>query len=415
MKQILFLFFIVCSFHTKAVKKRVLFLGNSYTYVNDLPNTLKNISDSFGDSIIVDNYTVGGYTLNLLSNDANTMLKIKQGNWDYIIIQAQSQEPSFDPMQVATDTYPYAKKLCDSIKQYNNCGEIVFYMTWGRKNGDASNCAFYPPVCTYNGMQQRLRESYLEMCDSNEATCAPVGVAWKKVRDTNPLIELYQTDESHPSIHGTYLAACVFYSTIFHKYTTGSSFISTGITTLDAGVLQLIASNTVMDSIETWQQFGHLPKSSYLSTNIFNTYTFTNTTLRGNSYLWEFGDGTTSTMQHPTHTYNSSGNYFAKLISTSTTCKKDSTTHSLFVSVGVKDVEKRTEKISCINNVLILQQLKESCLCTITNMEGKIVFVKKILSKNDTIQLTDIPKGMYQYTVQYQQRNEKFGSKFMIQ
>jgi hypothetical protein len=83
-------------------------------------------------------------------------------------------------------------------------------MTWGRENGDQDNCANYTPLCTYDGMQQRLRESYVQMADDNNAIVVPVGMAWKYVRDNYPEIDLYQSDESHPSVEGTYLAACTF-------------------------------------------------------------------------------------------------------------------------------------------------------------------------------------------------------------
>jgi len=61
-------------------------------------------------------------------------------------------------------------------------------MTWGRKNGDAGNGAFHPPICTYEGMQQKLRERYMQMTTDNNANTSPAGVAWKTVRDSFPLI-----------------------------------------------------------------------------------------------------------------------------------------------------------------------------------------------------------------------------------
>jgi hypothetical protein len=415
MNKLLFLLVFIFTPSLYAAPKRVLFLGNSYTYFNDLPNMFKSISESLQDSVTVDSYAPGGYTLNAMSNDVNAMNKIKLGNWDFIVIQAQSQEPSFSPAQVATGTYPFAKKLCDSIKAYNNCGEILFFMTWGRKNGDASNCGSYPPVCTYAGMQQRLRESYLEMCDSNDATCVPVGVAWKNVRDTNPSIELYNPDESHPSLQGTFLAASVFYTSIFKKYTTLSSYLPAGITNSDGFTLQTIAGSTVIDSIENWQQYGHLPKSSFTKTNSGNTYTFTNTTLRGNTYLWNFGDGNTSILQNPVHTYTASGNYFVKLKSTSTSCKTDSSTHSIFLTVGVTDVEKRDEKIVCINKQLHLSNFKGNYTLLIRTMEGNTVLEKTLLQHNNKIDISHIANGIYTFTIQYQQGNDTFGSKFLIQ
>jgi hypothetical protein len=231
--------------------KKVLFLGNSYTYVNDLPAMIKNIAQSFGNDITYDQNTPGGHTFQNHSTNTQSLNKIKLQNWDYVVLQAQSQEPSFSPTQVAAQTKPYAVILNDSIKANNICTETMFFMTWGRKNGDAQNCPFYTPICTYEGMQQRLRESYLEMTLENDASCAPVGMAWKKLRETDPNIELYSSDESHPSVAGTYLAACVFYSSIFHQSSIGSTFTSS-LDSASAYLIQSIASSTVLDSLDVW-------------------------------------------------------------------------------------------------------------------------------------------------------------------
>lgn len=232
--------------------KKVLFIGNSYTYYNNLPLLIQNLATANGDVLIKDENTPGGTSFNWHSTNANTLSKIKAKDWDYVVMQDQSQIPSFSPGQVATDSKPYAKILCDSIKANNACTKAMFYMTWGREYGDASNCGAYPPICTYDGMQQRLRESYLEMTTENEAECAPVGMAWKKVREDFPVINLYAGDSSHPSLEGSYLAACVIYTSMFHKSTVGVSFIST-LDSTTAFRLQTIASATVLDSLDVWQ------------------------------------------------------------------------------------------------------------------------------------------------------------------
>ena len=54
---------------------------------------------------------------------------IKQGSWDFVIIQEQSQKPSFPDAQVASDVFPYAQQLNDTIEKYNPCGETAFFMT----------------------------------------------------------------------------------------------------------------------------------------------------------------------------------------------------------------------------------------------------------------------------------------------
>ena len=248
---ILFLFFLL-SFSKAQVSKRVLFLGNSYTYVNNLPNLIDQLAISAGNDLIYDSNTPGGYTFQGHSTNATSLNKIASNQWDYVVLQEQSQIPSFPPSQVATDCYPYAAILNDSILSNNPCTEPLFYMTWGRKNGDASNCAFYPPLCTYAGMQDRLKTSYMELATNNNASVAPVGVAWEMVRNLYPSIELYSPDESHPSLAGSYLAACVFYSSIFRETSLGLSYTA-GLDSLSVYRLQDIASSTVLDSLSWWQ------------------------------------------------------------------------------------------------------------------------------------------------------------------
>ena len=175
--------------------KDVLFVGNSYTYGNNLPDLVKQIALSFGDTLIHDSSTPGGATFNVHSTNAQTLSKINQQQWDYVVLQAQSQEPSFPPTQVANDTYPYAKILVDSIEGHFSCTEPLFFMTWGRKYGDQQNCQFNPPICTYSGMQQRLTESYLEMTIDNNASCAPVGMAWKASITIDSTLNLYASDK----------------------------------------------------------------------------------------------------------------------------------------------------------------------------------------------------------------------------
>ncbi|MGB1248726.1 MAG: hypothetical protein ACPG4Z_07555, partial [Chitinophagales bacterium] len=136
-----------------------LFLGNSYTGVNQLYNLVDSVANHNGDDLIHDRNTPGGYTFEGHSINTTSLNKITAQDWDFVILQEQSQKPSFPPAQVDAETKPYAVVLNDSIKANNPCTEALFYMTWGRENGDQNNCPNYEPLCTYEGMQQRLRES----------------------------------------------------------------------------------------------------------------------------------------------------------------------------------------------------------------------------------------------------------------
>jgi len=228
------------------IEKQALFIGNSYTYMNGLPELINQIAISKGNSLIYESHTPGGSTLMQHASNSNVQSLLNATEWDYVILQEQSQNPSFPPYQVASQVYPYAEILCEEIREANPCTEPIFFMTWGRENGDSQNCANYPPICTYEGMQDRLAESYTEMAQNNESLLAPVGIAWKDIRDQHPEINLYSSDGSHPSIQGSYLAACIFYTILFDDSAT-NNYTPTNLNINEAQLIQTFANNAIND------------------------------------------------------------------------------------------------------------------------------------------------------------------------
>jgi len=257
----LLILLVICYINTFAQAKKkinVLFLGNSYTYVNNLPQLIKDIANANGDTLLYDSNCIGGYTFENHFNDVTSCAKIKAQAWNFVVLQAQSQEPSFSPGQVAAQTLPFAIKLDSLVKRANLCAQSVFFETWGRKNGDASNCAAYPPLCSYVGMQDRLRASYKLFADTTHTLMSPVGEAWRKSITNKPSLELYSTDESHPVIEGSYLAACVFYEVLFRKSVVANSYTA-GLTATNVAFLQQVAHSVVNDSLLVWNIGKYIP------------------------------------------------------------------------------------------------------------------------------------------------------------
>lgn len=330
MKKCIYILGIIIVSHAfvSAQTKKVLFLGNSYTFANNLPEKVSLLASSFGDSVYFDSSTPGGYKLMDHVTNPTTLAKINAEDWDFVVIQAQSQEPAKHPTQLATEVLPYATQLNELIKSNNSCTETVFYMTWGRKYGDAYNCATWPPVCTFLGMQERLMSGYMTMAEENNSTVAPVGLSWKHAMDNDPdsLINLYSGDNSHPSLSGSYLTACVMYATLFQKSPFGSDYFA-GLSELDALFLQQMANDVVLNQDynftfsdpytninydlgwESWFDLGNITVPGFSYTGNEATYNFFDNSLNADSYLWDFGDGGTSVLQNPSHTYTGSGNY----------------------------------------------------------------------------------------------------------
>ena len=396
MRKYLFLLIVVIATNLSIAQttKKVLFLGNSYIYVNDLPTLISNLATSSGDILIKDQNTPGGYTMEGHSTNTTSLSKISSDNWDFVVIQDQSQRPSFPPSQVETEVFPYAKILNDSVVANDTCSETLFFMTWGRQNGDQDNCQYYTPLCTYEGMQQRLRESYLQMGVDNFASVAPVGMAWKKARElTNDTINLYSSDESHPSIYGSYLAACVFYASIFDKSPVGNTFHST-LPESSALLLQNIANDVIFDSSYVWN-FQTANFGSQLIADYTLSFTGTENT---DTDFWDFGDGTASTDHNPTHIFPNVGTFNVQHIITNN-CTSDTIT--LEVNSGViLDINNIETDFNIYPNptkdYLIIEQ-NNSLISdiSITDMNGRIVYLQFISKGNTQINISHLDKGIY--------------------
>jgi PKD repeat protein len=314
----------------------VLFIGNSYLSVNNLPAMVGDLSNSLGDHMLIDSKMNGGYTFQSHSNDAVTYTKIHAKPWDYVVLQGQSQEPSFPYSQVNTQTLPYAMKLADSVYASNSCSQVNYYMTWGREVGDPQ----WDSINTFNKMNDRLRNAYLRIADSTDASVSPVGVAWKYVRDNYPNINLYAGDGSHPSLEGSYLAACTFYSSLFQKSSVGASYTA-GLDPQTCTILQQAASSIVLDSIPTWELIHHdsLLQATFIAGINQYEVLFSATTNAPSNLVWDFGDGSPVGFGlNPSHTY-APGTYTVTLYA-SGTCGIDTVQQQVTVNtVSLDDIK----------------------------------------------------------------------------
>lgn len=318
-KLVLFSFMIISSIcFAQEDTLRVLFLGNSYTSVNNLPEVVKNLSDANNKILLTELNTPGGYTLEQHSSNESSLLKIKKGHWDFVVLQEQSQIPTI-AFHKENSMYPAAHRLNDSIKKYNPCATTLFYMTWGRKYGgqqcDDAGIYCSPDFADFTHMQDSLETAYWEITNELNAQIAPVGIAWKKAITENDLI-LHSSDNSHPNYSGTYLAACVFYSTIWNTNNYENSYIG-NLNEETAQLLQNIADSIVFHSSNHWNLNINQVQSDF-SFEVFNdSVQFNNLSqcILPMEYDWDFDDGENSSLENPSHIYGSSHTYQVQLIS----------------------------------------------------------------------------------------------------
>lgn len=211
--------------------RRILLVGNSHTYENNGVNThLQALIDAAHPewNVSVSACTNGGYTLENHYNDPTTLSTISTGNWDLVILQEQSSRPMQSPQLF----YDYATLLNTVISQ---SGALTgFYMTWAWRN----NPEMYVPT----------RDAYNYIGAYLDALVAPAGTAFYNASLNHESPDLYNTDNYHPSIYGTYLVACTMLAEIWNVNPVGNAYRPTAIDAASALFLQQIAWDTVQNT-----------------------------------------------------------------------------------------------------------------------------------------------------------------------
>lgn len=392
---IFFILFSVPGFGQQS--KSVLFIGNSYTASNNLPLLISQMANSTGDNLRYSSQTPGGAQFTQHATNPFVISEISSRKWDHVVLQEQSQKPSFAPSYVASNVFPFAKLLCDTIRYFDSCTQPIFFMTWGRKNGDAGNCPSAPWLCTYHGMDSALAMSYKTMANQNDAFVAPVGAAWNYIRINHPLIDLYSSDNSHPSIEGSFAAAATFYTVFFRKDPTLISFNST-LAPGDAQTIKQAVKSVVYDSLSKWKIGEFDPLADFGYNNFGPSIVFSDSSLLASSYTWSFGDGNSSTQQNPTHTYSASGVYSVQLVVTNCGLR-DSIRKSIVVNVpsGVKENKNPSILIypNPSKNGILTIKTQVSSVLNVYTMQNKLVGTFTIQPGVNKLESHTFSSGLY--------------------
>jgi hypothetical protein len=206
----------------------VLWIGNSYTYYNDLPRMVAELARAGGQpSLVHEQQTPGGCTLEKHRNDGKALKKLRARQWDFVVLQEHSQQPLKDSRPM----FAYATKFDAEIKKQG--GQTLLYLPF--------------PLARAPENQEKLTQLHEDLAAKIKARVVPVGPAWAKVRAMDKPPTLYHTDQVHPGKDGSYLAACVFYATLYGKSPEGLPGKIGGLSDKEARQFQGIAWQVVKD------------------------------------------------------------------------------------------------------------------------------------------------------------------------
>lgn len=195
---------------------RILWIGNSYTYYNDLPAAFAALAAENGRAVTPFSVTKGGYKLYRYLDPADECAPrldeaLSSDRYDAVFLQEQSLLPVLDYEAFLDGVTRLSARLKDKADR------VVLYETWGRKEG---SLALEEHGLTRDSMTAGLSDAYARAAKSVGAEVAPVGQAFLSFGRRYPEIELYNADRTHPSKNGTALAAVVQYRTLFSEFPT---------------------------------------------------------------------------------------------------------------------------------------------------------------------------------------------------
>ena len=229
--------------------ERVLFIGNSYTSVNNLPKIYQDIVASTGVvAPEVSAVTPGGRTLEQHLSNADTLQLVDQGQWDVVVLQGQSQEAAMsEPFaNIRASFLKGAKGLCARIKAASPKAKIVFYQTWARHADYWNNPQPDLNLGKNPGEMQSWNQKWYRQAaaENHGPVVAPVGDAWQLNYLSAHPVRLHAKDNSHPALSGSYLASLVLYATIHPSAKLNISFRA-NLSDAEAAHLQGIASQSL--------------------------------------------------------------------------------------------------------------------------------------------------------------------------
>jgi hypothetical protein len=208
---------------------RILFIGNSLTYANDLPATVQGLGQSDPSrAVVVASVAVGGYSLEDHWNRGDAQRAIASAEWDLVVMQ---QGASALPESRAL-LIDYATRFAGEIRKVG--GRPAMYMVWPGLDREAEWGA--------------VSASYAAAAEAVNGLLLPAGEALRAVRAGTPSISLFEGDGFHPSVAGTYGVALVIYARAakvspigLTARAGGSSLPPAVVTALEAGAAEAIA------------------------------------------------------------------------------------------------------------------------------------------------------------------------------
>lgn len=280
---------------------KVLFIGNSMTYFNDMPQLFRSISLSKGKNVSVSMYAPGGTGFVNHCTDPNVYALFRQ-EWDMVVLQPGTGESAGASWPVDT-TIRRGRQLLDSVYTYNPCVKVFLYeIPYGVPSAND-----YP---TYFAVQSQILDSVSRLSDSLKIPLLPAGECARAYYSLQQNLLLHGGfNDIHPNANGSFLIAAACFAGMFREETTGSVF--SGPVQADTAVRFFsIADTVVLNRMDEWRLNMYNLSADFSYGWNAGEISFQDASVNASEVEWDFGDGIQSTDLNPVHTFTSEGTYW---------------------------------------------------------------------------------------------------------
>ena len=220
---------------------KILFIGNSATYVHEIPQTLQRLAGERGYPIEIGQITPGGCELakhaNMETEHGQRVLNEIAKGYDVVFLQDNGNCVSCEGKREAC--IRACRELSARVRESGGVPYLYVRPPYGT---DAFGRSPWEQCVSFDSL-------FTEIGRENGAVCAYVNRAFAYAMKNLPC-ELWGEDHAHTSPHGAYLAVCVFYATLFCTSAIGLS--PNGLPAAEALTLQSVADRIVLEQYCPW-------------------------------------------------------------------------------------------------------------------------------------------------------------------
>ncbi len=377
---------------------KVLFIGNSFTYMNDMPTLVQGLAMSAGYQLKFVMHAPGGISVGDVSQGTSAHMNnpivfdlIRSDNWDFVSLQDNQGRFIYGNCTFPNPTVSKVKeghlKIRDSVQFYHPCAHMLWFAGWGPKTG-------YPGVSTNaEGLIDNIYYNYKCLQDTAGEIIVPIGKAWEREIGELPLVDLWGPDQTHESLAGAYLTAAVIFTSIYRINTELVAFDG-GLDSASARILRRIARQTVIDSLYPTHLADYIPNLTLGSNKLMATFGY-------QTYQWFLNDSLIASGSSDSLSLTQNGCYY--VVATDTIGCKSRSFENCIGSLGVVDMSLaagiKVYPFPASNLLTIDVGNQFPSYFTLNDITGKVVKELNLVTAVSEVGITELPSGLYYASV----------------